>query len=84
MTAPPDPVSFDTLLLSHGRKTARAAVLKLVLFQQLVNADPVGTRARGPWRNKVLKGTWVDEPGPGEGWTLVKAVAEGVASVVDG
>jgi hypothetical protein len=84
MSEVPDASLFDALLLSQGNKSARAAVLKLVLFQLLINADPAGMRAQGPWKEKVLRGTWVREPGPGEGWTLVKAVAEGVAGVIDG
>jgi hypothetical protein len=78
MSEVPDASSFDALLLSQGNKSARAA------FQLLINADPAGMRAQGPWKEKVLRGTWVREPGPGEGWTLVKAVAEGVAGVIDG
>lgn len=83
LAAPPDGTSFGTAILGQGIKSARAAVLKLVLFQLLVGADAEGMRARGPWRAKVLQGTWVGQPVPGEGWTLVKAVAEGVAGVVD-
>lgn len=84
MSAPPDAATFNSTLLNKGHKTARTAVLKLVLFQLLVSADPAGMQAQGPWRARVLKGTWAYEPGSSEAWPLVKAVAEGVAGVSDG